>query len=83
MCLVVLSVQVSSDFIGVLCIAQFETPKLTAWNWKTGELILVIQIVAESVKPVLLISTFPDELHCYFHFPHFSPSVSGSSDEQV
>lgn len=35
-----LSLQVSGDLIGVLFIAQFETPELTAWNWKTGELIL-------------------------------------------
>jgi hypothetical protein len=57
-----LSLQVSGNNLGVLFVAQFETPELAMWNWKTGELILVIQIVAESVLPVLLISTTPDAL---------------------
>jgi len=41
--LVDLSLQISGDLLGVLFLAQQNTPELTVWNWKTGEIILVIR----------------------------------------
>jgi hypothetical protein len=38
--LVDLSLQISGDLLGVLFLAQQNTPELTVWNWKTGEIIL-------------------------------------------
>jgi hypothetical protein len=59
--LVDLSLQISGDFLGVLFLAQQNTPELTVWNWKKGEIILVIRFLAELVLPIVLIST-PDTL---------------------
>jgi hypothetical protein len=57
-----LTLRVSGNFLGVLFITQGDnTPELSVWNWKIGELILVIEIIAESVLHIVLIST-PDTL---------------------
>lgn len=62
-----LNLQISGDFLGVLFIAQGEnTPELTVWNWKKGELILTrssseIAAFAFLTSHLLLVGTVMNE----------------------